>query len=441
MVRRFREGLANLERARSELHAGAPSRLARAQILILIHAAAESLLRQHLAVATHLPRATRQAVSNHWRVSFPELVRIMAEAARPKLQSGRELIELNERRIQAAHPDQDAVEPTMQYLQIALNKVTDLYSVYAKDAAAWEASMGQIEDLTWVERRTNLPLVRRYMSTEERRIVLLRDGVAIMVPAVGWCYPRLHGADTIAWVNTLPRRVLYEFAGDILSQERVPLQGRISMELVVKGEESAIQRVALHSEDEQLLVEDAVQQLLQAVASGFPWDGLHSTVAAMNASLEEEIKKVLAERVAPISLIDLHITEIGPCDPSVAAAALRRVQERERGAAELAKLAHAESILDAEKRIEAKKVSKDSEIERGRLQMSREAERSKIALARDKARAEREIETARIADKIRYADFLASEAGQLILFPAQMFAERLKRLEVAKFDGERVPRA
>lgn len=437
MIRGFRTASANLTRVRSELQTGVPSRLARAQILILIHSAAEALLRAYLNSATHLPRATRRAAGNHWRSSFPDLVRIMAETARPPLDSGRELIELNERRIQAAHPSAEAIEPSLEYLSTALHTVEGLYNAYAEDTQQHaEMSMSENEDSTWIERRTELATFRRYMSTGERRIVLLRDGVPILVPPVGWCYPRLRRADTIIWVNMLPRRVIYEFAGDILSQERVPLRGRISMELVVKNEESAVQRIALDPEDEQLFVEDALQHVLQSVTSQFPWDGLHSTVASMNLKLEEGVKKALAERVAPVALVDLHITHLGTADSSVAEAAFRRAQDKETAATELAKLAHAQSMLDAEKRIEALQVTRDREIARERLQMIQEAERSKLELARETARTEREIEAEKIENKIRYAELLASEAGQLTLFPAQVFAERLKKLEVAKFDGE-----
>lgn len=443
-------GTATLSQAKRVLELGSLGSSDVAQCLIHIQTAIETLFRAYISSMRHVPGNIRRRAGQFHEMSFPELVEAMTEHGRPPLEEGDELLELNRFRIQAAHPSEGAVSVDVTYLDSIVELTQGMYDTYADSIQkGWRNAVDSAHDSLWVEMESRS--LKAFPSTRERRLVWIKHGSPVKVLLVGSHFPSPFGADRIAYVRMIPRRVKIEFAEDVLTRDRVPVDGEAVLELVIIDEETAIKKMVLNSAEEERLAKDSFVACLQLAAGLFTYDEMLRDQAKFVDHLTSQLGKRLQANASSLRVEDVFLLRLAAADEEIAKAALQRAQAEERSATELVLLSRVREKQQLEAEVEKEHVQHQHMIEGERVEREIEVSRKRQEILRlelqnealrDQEQRNLELEKAKVEAQIRIEEAIAkaaaaekldSDEAKLSFYPKEWWQARLLELEIKKY--------
>lgn len=252
-------------------------------------------------------------------------------------------------------------------------------------------------------------LWRLWYSTAERRLVTIASSTPIKVIPVGpYRVPIYRRYDSLAYVDMGPKQLSVCLEGNTCTSDKIAVEGWVSVEVMVKDDESCIKRIAINSEEEEKLLTASTLTALQETIVSCPWRQVMSVGEDFRQSVSEKLSKLLHDNSCFV-LKNLTIQVI-------------RTQNK----------ALAEALEKAE-RVAAERKAKEEELQ-GELHLKKLSHESELEMERGKMKLEQEKVEAQISTQQQLSEVLKTEEGRIAVLPKEMFGLFSKRAEIEILD-------
>lgn len=261
-------------------------------------------------------------------------------------------------------------------------------------------------------------------STEERRLVTIASLSPLEVIPIGeYRVPFLLKYDSLAFVSMGPKQVEVSLKGNAGTSDGVAVEGKISVQVIIRDEESCIKRIAADPDEEERLLRDSILTAVQETIASNTWHLMMSIGEKFTQTTEQKLSELLRRTTSCFAVKSLTIQEIRPQHKALAESLEKaaRAKEEEKLLKDLVHLKVEREALERK----AKEEELRSELQMQKLQHQREleAEREKLKLQDEK-------DDAQISTQKKLSELLKTEAGRIAAFPNEMFGYLSKELEV-----------
>jgi hypothetical protein len=266
-------------------------------------------------------------------------------------------------------------------------------------------------------------------STKERRLVTIASDSPLEVIPIGeYRVPFIRKFDSLAFVRMGPKQVEVSLRGNAGTSDGIAIDGKISVQVIIRDEESCIRRIAADADEEERLLSDAILSAVQETIASNTWHQMMSIGEKFAQYAEHKLSELLSKTNSCFAVKGLTIQEIHPQN-KVLAESLENAataKEEEKLQKELVQLKVERIALERKYKEEELK----SELQMQKLQHQRElqAEREKIKLQEERANAQ-------ISTQKKLSEILKTDEGRIAAFPERMFEILIKELDVKISDN------
>lgn len=275
----------------------------------------------------------------------------------------------------------------------------------------------------WVIRKEPKWLNLLY-STSERRLVAVASGSPIeVIPIGGYWVPLIRKYDSLAFVSMGPKQVDVNLKGNAGTSDGVAVEGKASVQVIIRDEESCIKRIAADPDEEERLLGDSILTAVQETISSHTWHLMMSIDEEFAQTAEKKLTELLDRTASCFAVKSLTIQEIRPQNKEFAESLEKaaRLKEEEKLQRDLVRLKAERAAL--ERKAKEDELESELQMQKLRHQWELEGEREKLKLQQEK-------DDAQISTQKELSELLKTEAGRIAVLPKEMFGYLLKELEV-----------
>lgn len=269
-------------------------------------------------------------------------------------------------------------------------------------------------------------------STSERRLVTVASGSPIEVIPIGeyreWV-PLIRKYDSLAFVSMGPKQVDVGLKGNAGTSDGVTVEGKVSVQVTIRDEESCIKRIAADSDEEERLLSDSILTAVQETIASHTWHQMMSIGERFAQTAEQKLSELLLRTASCFAVTSLTIQKVRPQNNAFAESLEKaaRAKEDERLQKDLTQLRAEREALERK--------AKEEELE-SKLQMQKLEHCWELGVERDKLKLEQEKDDAEISTQKKTAELLQTEAGRIAWLPEEMFEHLAKELELKITDSK-----
>ena len=184
----------------------------------------------------------------------------------------------------------------------------------------------------WVTYESKVSCLHKFYSSEESRLVTVKHGTPIDVVPTGYFtppFPLFRLFDSVAFVSMTPKQVEVEIKGNAGTSDGVAVQGRVSVQVVVKDDLQIIKRMVVDAEGEENLLRDSIVTAIQETIASHTWHKVVSVGEELTKATEEKLLELLQLSNSCFMVRSLTIQEIRPQNKEFADSLEKAARARE----------------------------------------------------------------------------------------------------------------
>lgn len=269
-------------------------------------------------------------------------------------------------------------------------------------------------------------------STTERRLVTIASGSPIeVIPLRDYRVPSFffRRYDYLVFVNMGPKQVSVSMEGNAGTSDGVAVKGRVSVQVIIRNEESYIKRMAADPDEEERLLRDSILMAVQETTASHTWYEIMSIGEKFVQTAEQKLSELLNQTTSCFEVKSLTIQEICPQNK-----ALAESLEKAAGEKEEEKFQRDLTHLRAERAVLERK-AKEEELE-SELQMQSLRHQSELENEREKLKLQQEKDDAQISAQKKLSELLETEPGRMAALPRETFELLLRKVELEITDSK-----
>ena len=284
----------------------------------------------------------------------------------------------------------------------------------------------------WVTRQDSGFKLRYWPSAREGRLVYYIGG-EVVPKAIGRHWIGIFAeVDSVGLVEMTPKTVELSLDGQLVSRDGIDLAARITLTMSVIDQETAIRRVALHSEQEERVVTDAVTKCWQKCCGDLGYSEMSSPLVSLAEAVMKEVRDQAqrdrdGDTLWCFEIRNMLLQSLRIKDPVIGGAPVERVKATVVAEFEKARLEKEKDLakIEAERRQQQLKDNLQEEEERLTAELKNQLQRFNQEIDQEKQR------QLLAADEAREKAKIASEPGGLYgIAPDAALKIELKRLEL-----------
>lgn len=284
-------------------------------------------------------------------------------------------------------------------------------------------SRGTTMDNRWVVRE-RASWCDLWASTSERRLVTVASGSPIeIIPIGNYQVPFLRKYDSLAFVSMGPKQVDVSLKGNAGTSDGVGVEGKVSVQVIIRDEESCVKRIATDPNEEERLLRDSILTVVQETISSHTWHLMMSIGEEFAQTAEQELSELLGRTASCFMVKSLTVQEIRPQNKAFAESLEKAAKAKEEE-----KLQRDLLQLRAEKEALERK-AKEEEL-KSKLQMQKLQHQWELEAEREQVKLQQEKDDAQISTQKKLSELLETEPGMLAAHPEETFAYKSKEQDV-----------
>lgn len=266
----------------------------------------------------------------------------------------------------------------------------------------------------------------RFVSTSQLRVVTVggNNNPVRVVPIDGEgeyntipsSRKRMGQCDRIARVDMTPKQIPVPLKGTVSTKDGIALIGVIRAQAMVDDSEASIKRIVVNAQTEESLLVNSILAALREGILAHTWREVKTVKGVFLKDAKERLTAILTRTQSCFTVDDLIIgEEIQPENKEIALWLEKQEADELSRVTEKAQLAHTLETQGTRNEFELKQ-------ERSRMELGFEKAQQQIEL-------ELRNEEAKLVVLKGRADLMATEAGQMAMFPKEIFGLKTKEIE------------